>query len=346
MSKSIGPLDQVTRALAALLLLLVSFGALAGTAAAETPPPGPELTEKAFEEADLFNFGLLGLNLFPSAEVTVNCETNTIDVRVGNPTEDWISTEVWVDGAVFGSGLAAPGQQVLVSIAASENEEFHLEVSVITQGLLFDDDVKFDCVFPAPEYDVLSDCETGQAHARLVNNGDDTAYIGIQYPDVMHMEIEIAPHSSENWLLAVDPGEVVEFDVTASNVAIGSEILDFVCESPVEPTPEPTDEVVVAEPADQGGDESDEPVESEDDVDEPQTVAEADVEDPTDDQASDNDEDGVAKAAVDEEVAAGPNVVAGGQGGSGKGTGTALVLIGLGLAVLAAVAVFTTRNHT
>lgn len=167
----------------------------------------------------------------PATEVTVNCATGTIDVRVVNPTSEPTLVVVDIDGDLRGYGPLDPGDEWNDSFPAVENQIMHIESATGD----FVDDVIFDCALPEPAYEVIADCTTGEAHARLTNTGNDVASIGVAYPDVMHMEIDLAPGAQHDWLLVVAPGETVDFDVLSVNESIGHEHFEFTCEAPEEP---------------------------------------------------------------------------------------------------------------
>lgn len=345
MSNATTSLNRLARSVAVLVSALVAFGAFGlfvGTAGAETPPPGPQI--EAVAEADPPVWQGVDLQiapLSPTAEIEVNCDTNTIEVLVTNNTTKWFWVEVSVDDVLAESGVSNPNSENPWEIPATENVGFHVLVTAVTVGPIFDDVVTVDCLLPQPAYEILTDCDTGQAHARLINHGDDTAYIGVQYPDVMHQEVEVAPHSSVDWLLAVAPGESIDFEIKASNVVIGTEHVDFVCEVPEAPTPVPTEEPVEAaeeSPAEPVEEPTEAPVEetidesADDELVQPIPVELA-ADEPADDEVA------------DDEVAAGPGVAVSPAGSSGGGT-MAIVLVGLGLVVLMGVALATTRRHT
>jgi hypothetical protein len=181
--------------------------------------------------------------------------------------------------------------------------------------------VTLDCLLPAPSYEIIENCETHQSYARLINDGDDTAYMGVQYPDVMHMEIEVAPHSSQDWLLAVSAGGSVEFEVVSSGVTLGTEVFEFTC--PVAPpaaTPEPapaqpaSTTVTVADASEPAPTEV-APIEVDLSAGD---IAGADAEQPT--EASDGDEELAAPVEIE---------LAGSEHGNGLTVAIALVLIGL-----------------
>ncbi len=323
----------ITLFVAALAIAIV---AMAGSAGAETPPQVPELDEK-IPGPDLELIVPLDVHLVPlrpTVTAEVNCDAERIDVQVGNKTAAAWQIEITADDVVLTGGALGPNMAMAADIDVAENQTVHVEVIGGAATQLLDADITADCLLPLPSYEILTDCESGQAHARLINHGDDTAFMGVQYPAVMHMEIEVAPHSSEDWLLAVGPGETVEFDIMASNASIGSEALTFDCpvaaeeQVPADPTPEPE-----AQP------------EADTDATETDTTTEPDPVEP--------DSGEMEEQATDsnvEELAAGPDIIAGGTNvGSddvpGTGVALGLVLIGLGLAALAGVVIATTAKR-
>lgn len=349
--------NPFTRIAATVAFVFVALAMFTGIAAADTPAPFPEF------QVDLPNldppplptpvvitdFELIPLR--PTAEVEVDCESGTVDISVGNNSLNHWFIEISADGEVIGGGPIAPNHAMFEQIELAENDAVDVIVSILTVDTLIDETFTMDCLVPLPDYDIIADCDTGQAWARLINHGDDVALLGVQYPDVMHMEIEVEPHDSEDWLLAVSPGETVEFDIVSSNVSLGSEILDFTCEDPQQ-----------IDPVDQ-------PVESETDdanqsIDEEQEI-EAPVENAThggagagpaaDDESTTNagsggGNDGTsaddAETTGDDELAA-DQVLAVSDDGSSLGLVAALVLSGFGLVLLfgAAVAVGRGRNR-
>ena len=223
-------LNPVARIAATLAFTIVALAMLAGVAAADMLPlqpdlelqlPGPDPDPEPTPPWVIADVEILPLPLRPTAQAEVSCESGTVEIEIGNKTPNHWFIEVWADGAVIGGGPIAPNNAMVEQVALAENESTHVIVSVLTETTLIDETFTMDCLTPLPDYDVFASCGSGQAWARLINHGDDTAYMGVQYPDVMHMEIEVAPHSSEDWLLAVSPGQSVEFEVMASNVSIG-----------------------------------------------------------------------------------------------------------------------------
>ncbi len=341
---------QAFMALATCLGLIFSLSA---PALAETPPPGPAIEAVASTpEPPKLDVGeIVALPLLPTATVNMSCDANTAQVLVGNKTLKAHFAEITVDGDTTGHQVPA-GQARERVINLAENDSAHIEVSVLQEGVILDATYTMDCILPDPAYKILADCDTGQAFARLINHGDDKAYMGVQYPSVMHMEIAIAPHSSQDWLLAVSPGETVSFEVMASNASIGSEELTFTCEEPAAPappaptpTPAPT-----AQPQGSGG--VIEPVGNtgvDTETDAPEIIEGADV-----DSDKDGDNEGTSDAndATDtEEFAAGEDLVLGSDVLSADDTNDAGLALGLvlgvsGLLLIIAAAIGLRRTRT
>ena len=61
--------------------------------------------------------------------------------------------------------------------------------------------------------------------------------MAVRYGDNPYAQQPVAPASSIDWLLAVDPNETMSFDIVVSHQSIGSETLTFVCEVPEVPEP-------------------------------------------------------------------------------------------------------------
>jgi hypothetical protein len=329
--------------LVTLIASAIGLLALAGPAGAETPPHTPDISAKAPVDPPPpppppLPVGPLDLHIIPlrpTATAQVNCETGQVDVQVGNKTSNAWMIAIAADGDVVDGGPLAPGSALLAHVEIAENQTMQIEVTGGADITILDTEVTADCLVALPSYEVLTDCDSAQAHARLLNHGDDTASMGIQYPAVMHMEIDVAAHSSEDWLLAVTPGETVEFDVVVSNESIGTEQLTFNCppdeETPVEPVPE------AETPVDQTTTDDTDSVD-EGTVDEG-TVAEADEGTVATDDEDLADDDGV------EELASGTEIrLANDAPNSAVALG--IVLIGLGLAALAGVVIVTTATRT
>ena len=175
----------------------------------------------------------IGVLVVPTASVEVSCANETATARIENPTGNFHPFAVRVDGDLVDSGTTVPNGASPVSFPLSENETVAVEIEV-GGDVLIDQEFTRDCLLPDPSYDLLEDCESGQAHARLVNNGDDVARMGIDYGGVPVVLQSVAPHSSIDWLLAVDPGESVDFTVKFGDVDLGTESIAFSC--PEEPT--------------------------------------------------------------------------------------------------------------
>ena len=349
MSKQSKPVTTATsttrtltaRVLLVLLVLITAFGALSATARADQLEILPESVMELLDwEVELGVIELIPFNATATAEA--NCDTGTIDVTVSNKTVNYYWIDIYADDVFVGSGELNPGAEQSEQIPADENQAIHVMVGVIfAETALLDEVITLDCLAPLPAYQILTSCETGQAHARLINHGDDTALLGVQYPDVMHMEIEVAPHSSEDWLLAVSPGESIDFDIVSNNVAIGSEHLDFVCEVAEEPANTPVDQPVEpvepAEAIEEAVAQEPAPV-----VPTQEPAAPTTVDQPAPVPTEDTDID--TNDAAGDELAAGSDLLIG-TDNSGNGMALGIVLIGIGLATLTAVALVTTRRR-
>jgi hypothetical protein len=310
---------------------------LAAPAASALPPDGPDLESVA--EATPFVpvpgvFELLVPTL-PTADVVVDCDaTDRVRVEVGNHTTASFLVETHVDNAPVDSQWVNPDNAHGLALDFAENDTH--DVAVTTGATtLFEEAVTLDCLVPAPSYETIQNCDTQQAHARLVNDGDDTAWMGVQYPDVTHMEIEIAPHSSKDWLLAVSAGESVAFEVVSSGVTLGSEVFEFTCPvappaatpepAPAEPTTGPVPVADTTEPA---------PIE----------VAPIEVDLSVGDTTSAEAEPPAEVAGGNEELAAPVEIeLAGSEHGNGPAIAMGLVLVGL--TALGGVVVAATRNR-
>jgi hypothetical protein len=331
--------EKFTRqAFMALAICLGLIFGLSAPALAETPPPGPaiEAVASAPEPPKLDVGEIVAVPLLPTATVNMSCDANTVQVLVGNKTLKAHFAEITVDGDTTGHHVPV-GQARERVINLAENESAHIEVSVLQEGVILDATYTMDCILPDPAYKILADCDTGQAFARLINHGDDTAYMGVQYPSVMHMEIAIAPHSSQDWLLAVSPGETVGFDVMASNASIGSEELTFTCEEPAAPappapTPTPASPAPTAQPQGSGGVIEPEGNTGDDtETDAPEIIEGADLDS---DKGGDDEGTSDADDATDtEELAAGEDLVLGSDVLSAGDTNDAGLALGLVLAV-------------
>ena len=370
MSITSKPITITARTLLALILAITTFGALSAPAGASPGgPPLPidppiileelivDLDELDIEPDDTPIWEVIPVEFdwigpffdpdVPSVNAEVNCETGTVDISVSNYTPaPWF---VWLyvdDDSVKNGLIPSSGGSEEELVAVEENQSIHVlikaAVFMTTEiDTLLDQEIKLDCLFPSPSYEVLSDCDLGQSHARLINHGDDTANIGVQYPDLPHMEIEIAAHSSEDWLLAVSPGESIDFDITSNDIAIGSEHLDFICEAAEEPAAAPVDQPV-------------EPVEPDEAIEEPvaqepapvvptqEPAAPTTVDQPTPVPTADTDID--TNDTADDELAAGSELLIG-TDNSDSGMALGIVLIGIGLATLTAVALVATRRR-
>lgn len=311
--------------------------AVPGASAAE--PDGPELESivEAIPMLPADGIFVPIVPIVPSADVVVDCAaTDQVRVEIGNHTANFFVVETSVDAVLVDTQLVGPNNAHGLALDFAENDTHDVAVTAGTTTL-FEQAITLDCLLPAPSYEIIQNCDTDQAYARLVNDGDDTAYMGVQYPDVMHMEIEIAPHSSEDWLLAVPAGGSVEFEVVSSGATIGSEVFEFTCPvAPPAPTPQPAPSPAPAGPT---------PA--------PAIVNDASEPAPTDvapipvDLAADGTTSADAEPPEvpdsDEEIAAPVAVeLAGSEHGNGLAIAVALVLIGL--TILGGVVLATTRD--
>ncbi|HEC11557.1 MAG TPA: hypothetical protein ENI86_18625 [Acidimicrobiales bacterium] len=167
-----------------------------------------------------------------TAEVTPSCTAGTpVAVEISNTTKSSTIVETRVDGVLVDSQAVGSQMAGYVDLGFVENQT---SVVAVTAGakVLFDSQVTLDCLLPAPSYSLTQDCDTGQTFAVLKNTGDDTAHMGIRYAGAPYMLEDVAPHSSIQWLLAVDPGESIGFDVMSGTDVIGSEQFEFVCAPP------------------------------------------------------------------------------------------------------------------
>ncbi len=218
---------QITAVLASIFVIGLFF---ASPAAAEKGPiflPGGN----GPDEPLVFNPDLVIAPLTPSASVAASCNSESGTVTVSNPTNNVYALKVIVDGVQIATTIVSPNNQYKKSFPLAENATKAVKVTRASVTML-DTDVKRDCLKPAPAYDVLTNCDTEQAHARLINNGDDTAMMAIQYGEGAYAHQPVAAHSSKDWLLTVSPNESVSFNVVHSSTILGSEDLLFDC--PVE----------------------------------------------------------------------------------------------------------------
>ena len=194
----------------------------------------------------------IGILVTPKASVEVSCTDETATAHIENPTGNFHPFAVRVDGNLVDSGTTVPIGLSPVSFPLTENETVAVEVEV-GGNVLIDQDFTRDCLLPDPSYDLLENCDSGQAHVRLVNNGDDVANMGVAYDGVPYVLQSVAPHSSIDWLLAVDPGESADFTVKfGHDVDLGSESFTFACPeepAPVTPPETPNPGVEVEPPA-------------------------------------------------------------------------------------------------
>ena len=178
--------------------------------------------------------GIIAVPLTPSGSVEVSCTAEAATARVDNPTGNFQSITISVNGSIIGSDNTSPGATYAVDFSLAENQSAAVEILNGTTAIL-DEDITRDCLLPDPSYQLLTGCESGQAHARLINNGDDVASMGVSYGAVPYVPQQVAAHTSIDWLLAVDPGETVDFTVKSDGVDLGTESFTFECaEEPAE----------------------------------------------------------------------------------------------------------------
>jgi len=233
-------------------------------------------------------------------------------VTVSNSTNNAYAFKITVDGVQIDQSVVGPNKQYKKSFPLGENETKAVKVTRASVTM-FDDEVTRDCLTPAPAYEVLTNCVTEQAHARLINNGDDTAKMAIQYGEGTYAHQAIGAHSSKDWLLTVNPNESVQFHVVHDSTILGTEDLFFDCpvveppvvEPPVvEPpvTEPPVVEPPVTEPETAGGADTDGPAKTPG-PDETTTEDETTNEDETTDDAAAGEEDNTDEQdTVDTEV--------------------------------------------
>jgi hypothetical protein len=328
---------KILASVAALPIALTGLGLTATTASAgPVIPPAleifevPDLSDSFELDPNIFDLDLDLFPLFfnPTADVVVDCGADPqVRVDISNTTDSFHWIEVFVDGDSVQSGVVGPDTAVPIGLDFAENDskEIRVEAGDLT---MFDDTVELDCVLSAPSYEILENCDTGQAHARLINLGDDSVLMGVAYPDVMYVQEVVSPHSFIDWLLA-NPGDgAIAFDIMADDVVIGSEIVQMDCEVPAEPTPEVTPEATPAPEVEAA--EENAPIEV--DLEEVTFNAGDDDSDPTPTVDPETDADGGSDelaAGVDVEVAP----------GSGNSPWVALGATMGGLALLAGAAV-------
>jgi len=331
---------KILASLAALPIALTGLGLTAAPASAVSgTPPGLDIFEMpdlsgSFEIApDTFDPDLFPLFFNPTADVVVDCGADPqVRVDISNTTDSFHWVEAFVDGDSVESGLVGPATAVSRELDFAENDSKEIRVES-GDLIMFDDTVELDCLLPAPSYEVLENCDTGQTHARLINLGDDSVDMAVAFPDVMYAQETIAPHSSSDWLLPSSADEPVEFDIMADDVVIGHEIVELDCEVPAEPAPEatPAPEVEAVE--------ENAPIE----VDLENVIVGADdessdVTQTVDPEAAKNDADGGS-----EELAAGIDIEV--APGSGSSPWVALAATMGGLALLAGAAVAWSRSQ-
>ncbi len=238
---------KILTSLAALPIALTGLGLTAAPASAvsiTTPDfSDVEMPTEWFNELPYFELPSL------TVEVVVDCEADPqVTVDITNTTSSFYWVEAFADGESVNAVLVGPHMDRLIELDFSENES--KEIRVDSGALLmFEDTVELDCLLPAPSYEILENCDTGQTHARLINLGDDSVDMAVAFPDVMYAQQTIAPHSSIDWLLPSSADGPVEFDIMADDVVIGHEIVEMDCEVPAETAPEatPAPEVEAAE---------------------------------------------------------------------------------------------------
>ncbi len=332
---------KILASVAALPIALTGLGLTAAPASAgPIIPPGldvfeiPDLSDSFEIDPDIFDLDLFPLFFNPTAEVVVDCEADPqVRVDIGNTTDSFRWVEVFADGDSVEAVIVAPGSAGLVELDFSENDskQIRVESGDLT---MFDDTVELDCLLPAPSYEIVENCNTGLAHARLINLGDDSVGMGVAYPDVMYMQEVVSPHSFIDWLLADPIDGAIVFDVMADDVVIGSEIVEMDCEVPAVPTPEVTPEATPEPEVGVEAAEENAPIEV--DLEEVTVDASTETSEPT--QTVDTEADGGSDelaAGVDVEVAP----------GSGSTKWVALAATMGGLALLAGVAVAWSRNQ-
>ncbi|MFT7474304.1 MAG: hypothetical protein ACI81L_001229, partial [Verrucomicrobiales bacterium] len=211
-----------TKKLIALIVGLLVVGSfMASPAGADGQLPigpggnGPDLD-------DPFVFIPLPGLILPSASVSVSCATETATATVKNPTANYLLVSVEVDGAVVKAGAVGPKQAFVATFAIGENESKDVIVRKGAASML-DTQITRNCLLPDPSYSLLKNCENSQTHARLRNDGDDTAMMAAQSEGDIYALQAVAPHSSLDWLLAIDPGETKLVTIKHGASTIGSE---------------------------------------------------------------------------------------------------------------------------
>ena len=239
---------KILVSLAAMAVALTGLGLTAAPASAR-PQIDPyvfdlELPSVGFNEVPLYEQPSL------TAEVAVNCSPYPqVRVDISNTTEDSHLVEVFADGEFVSSVLIGPNMDHFIALNFAENDSKEIRVES-GDSLMFEDTVEMDCVFAEPGYEVIEDCDTGQAYVRLINSGDDSVVMGVAFPNVMYAPENIAPHSSIDWLLPSSADGPVEFDVKADGVVIGHEIVEMDCEvlAEVEAAKESSDPTQTVDP--------------------------------------------------------------------------------------------------
>lgn len=183
----------------------------------------------------------------PTVAIQIDCANDSyVQAYIDNITNSGFQVETQVNGVLIDSSPVLAGAHHFVPLNLDNHQIYEIRVSAITVGTIYHEDYTVDCAVGDPSYEVLTNCETGQAHVRMSNAGEGIVKFRIGYSGVLAGPYqEVAPGTHVDWLLAVDPGESVDFDVLDDWAILSAEHLDFDC--PVEvaiSTPE-----VVAPPA-------------------------------------------------------------------------------------------------
>jgi hypothetical protein len=184
--------------------------------------------------------------VLPSASVSVSCVNETATATIKNPTTNYLQVSVEVDGAIVKAGTVGPKQGFVATFPIVENDTRDV---IVRKGAatMLEEEITRNCLLPDPSYSLLKNCETSQVHARLRNDGDDTAKMAAQLDGQIYALQAVAPHSSIDWLLAIDPGETKLVTIKHGASTIGSESFSFSCPQP-EPEPQPEPAPVEPEP--------------------------------------------------------------------------------------------------
>ncbi len=169
----------------------------------------------------------------PSYEILENCDTGQTHARLINLGDDSVDMAVAFPDVMYAQQTIAPHSSIdwLLPSSADGPVEFDIMADDVVIG---HEIVEMDCVFSEPGYEVIENCDTGQAYVLLINSGDDSVDMAVAFPDVMYAQQTIAPHSSIDWLLPSSADGPVEFDIMADDVVIGHEIVEMDCEVPAE----------------------------------------------------------------------------------------------------------------